>query len=520
MERMNRRELLRHGAVGLLLAPLALTATRVDARARFRRDPFTLGVASGYPAPDSVVLWSRLAPEPLSPDGGMGPQTVPVTWELAADEQFRDVVRSGTAYAEPAWGHSIHVEPQGLEPGRRYWYRFTAGDARSPVGRTWTAPGDGSQLDHLRLAVASCQQYEHGYYTAYQHMLQDDPDLIVHLGDYIYELSWGEQRVRSHNAGECYSLGDYRVRHALYRSDPDLQAAHAACPWLLTWDDHEVDNDYGGDSSEQDDDPQWMRARRAAAYQAYYEHLPLPRRALPFGADLRLYTQRSFGDLASVYLLDERQYRAPQACPIPGARGGHRVRVKDCPELLDESRSMLGTRQEAWLGARLQQAAARWNLLAQGVPMMHADEDPDHGGLYWTDSWNGYPAARRRLLRQLRDTQASNPVVLSGDIHAFLAGELQLDGGQPADAIVASELVATSITSQAPPDAVLQRIRGSNANIRYVNGEYRGYLRLDITRAALRADLMGVDTVRERRSAAKILRSFVLEDGVRGLVDA
>ncbi len=223
---------------------------------RFADDPFTLGVASGYPTPNDVVLWTRLAPSPLAPGGGMPSEVVTVEWEIASDAQFRQHRRARVLeYAVPDWAHSVHVEPGGLEAGRPYWYRFTAGGVRSPVGRTATAPARGATPERLRLAVASCQQYEHGYYTAYQAMVADEPDLILHLGDYIYELSWGERRIRSHDAPECHSLDDYRARYALYKSDPLLRAAHAACPWLLTWDDHEVENDYAADVSEEDDGP-------------------------------------------------------------------------------------------------------------------------------------------------------------------------------------------------------------------------------------------------------------------------
>ena len=273
-----------------LLPPGSLRAAQAM---RFSENPFTLGVASGYPTPDDVVLWTRLAPSPMAPGGGMAPEVVAVEWEVASDAAFRSVVRSGVEYATPEWAHSVHVEPGGLEAGRPYWYRFTAGGARSPVGRTATAPARGASPERLRLAVASCQQYEHGYYTAYQAMVADEPDLILHLGDYIYELSWGDRRIRQHGTPECHSLDDYRARYALYKGDPLLQAAHQACPWLLTWDDHEVENDYAADVSEEDDEPEWFLARRAAAYRACYEHQPLPRRALPYGPYLRMHTSAS-----------------------------------------------------------------------------------------------------------------------------------------------------------------------------------------------------------------------------------
>jgi alkaline phosphatase D len=373
---------------------------------RFDRDPFTLGVASGYPTDQSVVLWTRLAPSPLEPGGGVPPVIVPVEWEIAADDKMQRIVQRGTYFASPDWAHSVHVEPAGLEPAREYWYRFIAGGYRSPIGRTYTAPRVGAPQARLRIAVASCQQYEHGYYTAYRQMMADNVDLIVHTGDYIYEMSWGESKVRAHGSPECYTLEDYRARYALYKSDPHLAAAHASCPWLVTWDDHEVDNDYAGAVSEENDPPELFLARRAAAYRAYYEHMPLPRRAVPSGAHMRLYAQRAFGDLVALHMLDQRQYRSPIACPPPGRRGAWSV--SNCPELQDSSRTKLGAAQEEWLFAALGSSRARWNLLAQGTVMAHIDEDPGPGHTYWTDGWNGYPAARDRLVNFLAESTRSS----------------------------------------------------------------------------------------------------------------
>lgn len=517
MARLNRRTILSNGLVLAGAAVLGVQTRAAFGQARLTRDPFTLGVASGYPTPDGVVLWTRLAPEPLAPDGGMPNSATPVTWELGRDEQFRTVVRSGTAHAEPEWGHSVHVEIAGLEPAREYWYRFTAGDARSPVGRTSTAPKGDARLERMRINLASCQQYEHGFYTAYRQMLADHPDLVVHVGDYIYELSWGTERVRSHGAGECYTLSDYRVRHALYRSDPDLQAAHAMCPWLVMWDDHEVDNDYAGAMSEEDDEPAMFLARRAAAYRAYYEHMPLPRRAVPFGADMRLYTSCSFADLLSLHLLDERQYRTPQACPPAGRAGSTRVHPEDCPELLDQRRTMLGPRQENWLAGRLQASRSTWNFLAQGVVMAYANEEKAPARQFWTDSWNGYPAARTRLMRQLSDHRIANPIVLSGDIHAFVVSDLHLDPANPETPRVASELVTTSITSQPTPKSLLDRYHDYNPAVLIATSAARGYVRIDVTRSALRADLIAMDTVKERTSTSRVLAAFAAEAGGGGL---
>jgi alkaline phosphatase D len=363
----------------------------------------------------------------------------------------------------------------------------------------------------MRLAVASCQQYEHGYYTAYQAMVADQPDLIVHLGDYIYELSWGERRIRSHGAPECHSLDDYRARYALYKGDPLLKAAHAACPWLLTWDDHEVENDYAAGVSEEDDEPDWFLARRAAAYRACYEHQPLPRRALPYGAHLRMHTQRAFGDLVTVLLLDDRQYRSPQACPRPGRRGSNRV--TDCAERIAPERTKLGARQEAWLAARLAESQTRWNLLAQGTVMANLDEQPGPGERYWTDGWSGYPAARERLFATLEATRVRNPVCLSGDIHSFLAAKLNRNAADPASPVVAAEFVTTSVSSQGLAAKTIEERLTENPSLLVASSEYRGYLRLDLRRERTQVDMVAMDTVLERESRSRVFASFTLEDG-------
>jgi alkaline phosphatase D len=378
-------------------------------------------------------------------------------------------------------------------------------------------PPAGAPLDRLRIAVASCQQYEHGYYTAYRHMLDDELDCIVHVGDYIYEQSWGELRVRRHDAPEAYTLEDYRARYALYRSDPDLRAAHARYPWLVVWDDHEVDNDYAAEVSEENDDPALFLARRAAAYQAFYEHMPLPRRAVPFGPNMRLYAQAVFGDLASVFLLDQRQYRAPHACPRAGRRGSGRV-GEECAELRDANRSMLGERQEAWLLGRLQAPRTRWNLLAQGTLMSHIDERAGAGRLYWTDSWNGYPVARQRLLDGIAARRTPNPVMLAGDIHAFLAGGINARPDEPDSPVLASEFVTTSITSEGKPG--LAQYLAENPNLRLATGDYRGYLRLTLEREHMLADLVALDDVHRPDSPRRVLQSFVVRDSVPGPVPA
>lgn len=437
---------------------------------------------------------------------------VPVKWELALDEGMRSVVRRGIEYAAPEWGHSIHVEPEGLESGRDYWYRFTAGDARSPVGRTRTAPSLGSSPNELRLALVCCQHYEQGYYTAYRHVVADAPDLILHVGDYIYESN-SHLRVRNHDLPVAFTLDDYRARHALYRSDPDLAAAHAAHPWLLVWDDHDVANDYAGEVSEENEDPKLFLARRAAAYRAYYEHMPMPRWAVPAGPDMHMYGQRSYGDLASILLLDQRQYRSPEACPPPGRAGGHRIDEHECPELAAPGRTMLGARQEQWACAALADSRTKWNLLAQGTLMGHLNEAPLPEHRYWTDAWNGYPAARDRLVGFLAQSKVSNPVVLSGDIHAFVVSGLHRTAADLESPVVAPEFVTTSVSSDAMPEQYFADARRLNPNLMVATGLHRGYLRLNVRRAELRADLIALETVKQPNGAARVLSSFVVESG-------
>ena len=449
----------------------------------------------------------------------MPPEVIPVEWAVATDEKMHTVVQHGTDYATPEWGHSIHVEPSGLDPGRDYWYRFESGGERSPIGRTRTAPTYGAPLDRLRLGVVCCQHYEQGYYTAYRHMLADNLDLVVHVGDYIYEGN-SVVKVRHHNMPVAYTLDDYRARHALYRTDRDLANAHAAAPWLLIWDDHDVANDYANDVSEDDDDPQLFLARRAAAYQAYYEHLPLPRWAVPSGPAMRLYASRAFGDLASIVLLDQRQYRAPEACPPLGRAGGHRVDEAKCPELNDPSRTMLGGRQEAWAQGQLASSQTRWNLLAQGTLMGYNNEAPLPEHRYWTDAWNGYPAARERLMKFVAEKHISNPVVLSGDIHAFVVSGLHLKAADLDSPLVAPEFVTTSITSDAVPESYFDNARKINPNLLTATGTHRGYIRMDITKESLHADLIAIDTVKQPESGRSTLVSYVVEAGKPALVRA
>jgi alkaline phosphatase D len=471
---------------------------------------FALGVASGDPLPDSVILWTRLVNNPLADGGGVPDQSLPVRWEVAADDGFEDVVASGDAVAEPALAHAVHVDASGLEPDSWYWYRFSVGGTTSPVGRTRTAPARGDDPRRLRFAFASCQDREAGYWTAYDHLAAEDIDLVVHLGDYIYEGAPNPAAVRPSQTPAPTDLAGYRRRLGEYRADPALQAAHARAPWICTWDDHEVRNNYANDVPDQPDEasltPGQFLERRAAAYQAYYEHMPV-RVDPPDGPDMRLYRTLAWGGLARFYVLDGRQYRSDQACGTAGDVGVM------CPAVEDDDRTMLGPDQEAWLGRRLGESEATWNVLAQQTivsPMAFPVGDTAVGNL---DQWDGYAAARRRLVDQLRDV--ANPVVITGDIHASGVGIVNDDPEDPASAPLVPELVGTSISSEIPVDlvAAFEATLATAPAIQYVEARRRGYVLVRLTGDELRADFRYVSTTAAPEAEVATGASWVVTAG-------
>jgi len=470
--------------------------------------PFTLGVASGDPEPDGFVLWTRLAPRPLEPDGGMPHEPVAVEWEVAEDESFARTVRRGTESAQPAWAHSVHVEVAGLRPNRWYWYRFKAGRELSPVGRTRTAPASGAEVERLRFAFASCQKYEMGYYTAYEHMAREDLDMVLHLGDYIYEKIDNGAAVRPHGLPVADTLDAYRQRYAVYKSDPALQAAHAMAPWIVTWDDHEVSNDYAAEISDrfETEPPAAFLLRRAAGYQAYYEHMPLRRSALPSGPDMLLYRRLEFGRLASFHVLDTRQYRSDQV--------GDDRPTSD-PAVLDPERTLLGEQQRRWLDDGLDRSATGWNVLAQQVMMARVDFKSGPDEEISMDKWAGYEADRRRLLRRFRDRNTVNPVVLTGDIHSNWANELSADSDRPGEPPVAVEFVGTSISSSGDGGERLERLAAlqeDNPFVKFFNGE-RGYVRCEVTPQTWRTDYRTVPFITRPNAPLNTRASFVVDSG-------
>jgi alkaline phosphatase D len=509
--RFKRRDLLRGAGVLTGVAIASQFTDRVIAQPLFSGYPFTLGVASGDPLPDGVLLWTRLAPDPLN-GGGMSENAVSVRWKLALDEGMRQVVKSGTKVATADFAHSVHVDVRGLEPGQTYWYQFKVGNEISPIGRTRTAPARNQSVDRLRFALVNCQDWQNGYYTAYKHVAEEDLDLVIHVGDYIYEYGPEPGGPRQHNSPEIMTLTDYRNRHALYKTDANLQAAHAAFPWAVTWDDHEVENNYANNISENaGDSPADFLMRRAAAYQAYYEHMPLRRSSLPKGANLRLYRRLTFGDLAQFSLLDTRQYRTDQPC-------GDDLKPL-CEAALDPKATLTGKAQERWLFQGLQQSPARWNVLAQQVMFSQFDFDArPQIQAFNLDQWDGYVAARDRILNVLEQQQPSNPIVLAGDIHSSWVHDIKRDFNQPESRTLGTEFVATSITSDFPAQFIepVTLALSNNPHTKFFNGALRGYVRCDLNRDRWQSDYRVVSTIREPQATISTLASFVVENGTPG----
>ena len=439
---------------------------------------------------------------------------VEVEYVVAEDEALARVVRRGSATAHPSLAHSVHVELRGLEPGRVYFYRFAAGAATSALGRTRTAPVVGAPIERLRFAFASCQHYEQGHFTPYRGIVDDDVDLVLHLGDYIYEIPSFGDVVRRHEGPEPKTLDAYRARHALYKTDPELQAAHAAVPWVLTWDDHEVENDYAGDHSADGEPAAAFHARRAAAYQAWYEHMPVWSGAQPADGAALLYQRLPYGDLAELFVLDGRQYRSPQACPTPQKQGGQLI--EGCRERTDPARTMWGAAQESWLLRALGQSQARWNVVAQDMLMAQLDQKVGPGQAFWSDGWDGYPAQRARFLAYLQERRIANPVVLGGDIHSFWVTDLKVDFDDPRAPVVASEFVGTSISSAGVPYERFAAFLPENPHVKFFESRRRGYVRCELTPERWTSDLRVVETVRTPDSTVSTLASFVVEDGRPG----
>jgi alkaline phosphatase D len=526
---VTRRQVLTGAAVaaGAAALPTAL-ASAAAADPVDRSALFGLGVASGDPLPHSVILWTRL----VGANGPLPGRPINVGWQVAHDERFRHIVRSGQALARPELAHSVHIDPGGLLPGQEYFYRFRALGEISPTGRTKTAPPPWRDAGHLRFGIANCQDFQSGYWPAYWGLAEEDLDVVLHLGDYIYEYDprsrFPDRRhttPQTPGLDQLVTLEDYRDRHAQYKRDPALQAAHAAVPWIVTWDDHETENNYATLIDEIDDTGSKRQTaaefaqQRAAAYQAYYEHMPVRANLEPGSPDLRIFRRFDFGRLARVSVLDTRQYRTDQPGGFPGDFGLPAAGTGNA------TGTLTGEDQERWLFAGLDRSPARWNVIAQQVMMSRIRFPNPTGGLppilANLDQWDGYVPQRTRLLQHLVDVGVPNPVVLAGDIHSTWLSELKLDFDRPEQPSVAVELVATSISSDFPIafDAPLKAINPTlNPHVRYFDGSRRGYLRCEVMPGWWRTDMRTVDTIEATQAPVYTSASYVVESGTSALL--
>jgi alkaline phosphatase D len=505
-----------------LPTPGAARAAALDA-ARISDNPFTLGVASGDPTPSSVLLWTRLAPSPYEPGGGLAQQSVLVQWEVASDERFRTVVRTGIATAFPEYNHSLHIDVEGLAADREYFYRFRTGAYISETGRTRTAPATAAATTKLTFAAVSCQAYHDGYFTAHRHLSKDDVDIVFHLGDYLYEYAvnsqggargYTDRKLPDVFNREAKTLEDYRLRYALYKSDPDLRASHAAHPFIVTWDDHETENNYAGAVDEKNDPPEEFLLRRAAAYRAYWENQPLRAAQLPKGPDAQLYRRIQWGSLAQFDVLDTRQYRSDQAYGdvqhVPG------------PESDDPGRTITGAAQEDWLINGWRSSNALWNVVPQQVCFSQRKLDLNDPAKVSMDAWDGYRASRDRVLAGVKSSGIKNLMVLTGDVHVGYAFDIKESFDDPGSKTLGTELVATSVASGkdgADRPGNWETYTKANPHLKFYNGR-RGYVRVELGRDVARADFKTVSAVTTPGAPVSTAASFVTEAGDPGLKPA
>lgn len=477
---------------------------------------FPLGVASGDPVSDGFVLWTRLAPMPMAEDGGLS-APVNVTWQVAEDENFARVIKAGQSVANKQWAHSVHVEVQGLQPLRQYYYRFIANGQNSPTGRAKTAPMFGAPVDKLRFGIASCQHYEQGFFNAYNDMVAQAPDLIIHLGDYIYESSWGPQ-VRRQATTEAISLTDYRRLHAQYKTDPALQAAHAHAPWIFIWDDHEVVNDYADLNDENYMPLEQMRARRAAAYKAYYEHMPVRLRSRPQGEHMRLHDYFYYGNLMTMALTDGRQYRDDQACQTPEDGGAQMV---SCAELDDPSRSMFGKAQERWLMPSFLRSGATWEVLAQPTLFSRLyQKDRDGNPASWSDGWDGYKPTRDMIIQAAEQRRPKNFISIGGDMHSWWQADLKTDYSNPDSQTVGTEFVTTSVTAHSYAYNRFTQMLPDNPHIHFFDDRKRGYSLVNVTPENWTFEMKEMTSVYDPKAGAQTRKKYVVESGNQGAIEA
>jgi alkaline phosphatase D len=513
---LNRRHFL--STLSSMLVWQNLRALQLDAQTRtqFTTDPFQLGVASGDPAADGVVLWTRLVSDVAAPDLGVPPHAVDVRWEVAKDRGMRQIVKAGRTAATPELGHSVHVEVNGLEAGREYFYRFHVDDATSPVGHTKTAPAFETFADRVRFAFASCQNYEQGYFLTHRDMAATDLDVVVFLGDYIYErhpkLAPGAKPwPRRHSIDTVMTLDEYRRHYAQYKSDPDLRACHQAHAWIVTPDDHEVENDWAGDHSVSEDEQSLIK-RRIAAYQAYYENMPLRSLCVPHGSHMQLYRSIPYSKLVQFTVLDTRQFRTSQPCNDDKT-------ILNCEARFDPRATMMGATQEEWFAKTLSASPAQWNIVANQVMISQLAQPVQNGFEFGTDKWDGYVAARKRLTDYLGSAKPRNPVFITGDIHQTWVSDIKSNFDRPESEIVASEIIGTSLTSKGDGSTHMKnakQICAANPHIRYDN-DHRGYFLCEVTRKQIKSDLRIAPVVSRPEGDMQNAASFSVESDRKGI---
>lgn len=505
---VTRRRFLIGAAAGLVPAACSFE----QERAASHETLFPLGVASGDPLSDGIVLWTRIAKEPFGVDPALG--RIPVYWAIARDRSFREIAQRGVVEAAPESSHCIHVDVSDLSPGTEYFYFFEAMGRRSPVGRTRTLPIVGDHVGHYRIAVASCQDFSAGYFTAYRDIVEQAPDLVIHLGDYIYETAGGE--VRPYPVDEAMTLEDYRALYAQFRLDPDLQRAHLEIPWILIWDDHEVVNDWGPDhylpSSHNREIPhdQYL-TRKSAAIRAYKEYMPLRWSRDGDETRERLYDRTTIGDLIELNRLDVRSYRDEPACDLD-----ERHHFTPCDASADTSRSLLGEEQEDWLIEGMGSTGATWNVLVQATVMAPLDLSAGEDRRHEADSWDNYEGTRNRVIAMIQDRSLDNVVSVGGNIHAFYAGVMYDDQWSENRRPIMSEIVATSINASGGGDERYDDINGrldQNPGIRYFENRLRGYVLLDISHNELTAVFRSVDDVKDPDGAVTTLHTVQVAAG-------
>lgn len=512
-----RRNLLKALALATVGVPISSFS---QATLSFTRNPFALGVASGSPTAHSIVLWTRLIDEGLF-GSNLSINPIEVNWELSEDIAFTRPVKSGVSLAVPDLAYSVHAEIDHLPANRWFFYRFRVGGMVSPIGRTRTLPLPNAPVDSLRIAFASCQNYEHGYYAAYKHMLNEDLDLVMFLGDYIYEYGPGKNGVRFHDSGPAIDLDDYRKRYVLYKKDENLQAMHASCPWLFTWDDHEVQNDYAGlvpgITGPYVDD---FAKRRASAYQAYYEHMPITSSALINGLDglfrgveMRIYGNFKFGRLANISMLDDRQYRDPEVC-VPSGRGSATIDPSVCVDVMNSSRTMLGSKQEKWIQNTLKDSDKNiWNIIGQATLYAQRKLSDGEKALIWSDGWDGYPAARKNLDEQFIKNKVKNLVIFGGDVHENWVGYLKENYDNPNSAVIGVEFCGTSISSMASGAKYVDRRLEINPHFIFADGAKRGYGVAEFTPKQLIVTLRVLSNARDEEATITSLAKFSVDSG-------